>query len=186
MALGGSIKAPRVLPTIADMNQLQSYLNTWRSKLNQKLRTTTPAPPPYNFTATAIRGAIQLSWSSVATGQAVKGLGQNSGGPDGYEILRSASGDFTSDLVTIPVRNINQTSYTDSIDGKTTTCSYRIHTTSGTPANPHSISGPDSGVVKTTSIDATDIVSTPTTVRDQYLNDNIRATARYGRYRTGL
>lgn len=181
-----TIKQPRVLPVIGDMGQLQSYLATWRSKINQSIRTTTPPPPPYNFTATGNRGTIQLTWSAIPA-PAVKGqLGQNSGGPDGYEILRSLSGDFVSDLVTIPMRDINQTTYTDSVGGNVTTCSYRIHTTAGTPAKPHSITGPDSGVVKATSLDSNDTVTVPVTTRDQYLTDNIRATARLGRYKTGL
>ena len=176
------VRQPRVLPVISDPNQLQQYLANWRSKLNQTLKTTTPPPPPFNFTATGIRGAIQLSWSAIQAPASKGQLGQNSGGPDGYEILKSASGTFGSDIVTIPLRDINQTSYTDAVGGNVTTCSYRIHTTAGTPSSPHSVTGPDSGVVKATSIDSNDTVTVPTTVRDQYLTDSIRATARFGRY----
>lgn len=181
-----TIRQPRVLPTISDLSQLQPYLNSWRSKLNQTLRSTTPPPPPFNFTATGIRGAIQLSWSVIQAPPSKGQLGQNSGGPDGYEILKSPSGTFGNDVVTIPLRDINQTSYTDSVGGNVATCSYRIHTTAGTSSQAHSVTGPDSGVVKATSIDSNDTVTIPTTTRDQYLTDSIRATARYGRYRNGL
>lgn len=181
------VRQPRVLPVIGDPSQLHQYLNSWRSKLNQTLRSTPPPPPPFNLTATGVRGAIQLTWAAINVGTVGKGqLGQDSGGPDGYEILKSLSGTFGSDVVTIPLRNINQTSYTDSVGGNVTTCSYRIHTTAGTQSQPHSITGPDSGVVKATSIDSNDTVTTPVTTRDNYLTDSIRATARYGRYRTGI
>ena len=179
------VRQPRVLPVISDTKQLQQYLVSWRSKLNQTLKTTTPPPPPFNFTATGVRGAINLAWSALNVGAVGKGqLGQNSGGPDGYEILKSASGTFGSDVVTIPLRDINQTSYTDPVGGNVTTVYYRIHATAGTPSSPHSVTGPDSGVVKATSIDSNDTVTTPVTTRDNYLTDSIRATARFGRYQT--
>lgn len=170
----------RTLPTISDARQLIDHLQKWKGTLRGALRSPVAPPPPFNFSATGIRGAIQLAWAPVRNPVIKGALGQNNVGPDGYEILKSASGDFVSDLIVIPVRSADQTSYTDTVGGNVTTISYRIHSTSGTLSKPHSVIGPDSGVVTVASLDASDNVTVPTTVRDNYTTDGVRATARTG------
>lgn len=175
----------RALPVITDSRQMVPVLAKWRSALRQAVRTALPAPTPFNFQAKGIRGGIQLTWGKVGETKAIGQLGETAAaGPDGYEILRSLSGDFSSDLIVIPIRDSKQTQYVDNVGGAVTTCSYRIRATSGTAEQPHSVKGQDSGTVKASSIDSSDTVTVPTTVFDTYTNDATRAGARYGRYNT--
>lgn len=175
------VKTPRNLPTVQNFTQLQQYLVRWKTSMRLVMRSAVPPPPPLNFQAKGIRGANVLSWSEVQTVSTKGILGTVSSGPDGYEILKSASGDFTTDLVVIPIRDPKQTQYIDSVGGDPTKVSYKIHTTAGTIGQPHSVSGPDSGTVTQTSLDSADM-SAPTTVFDNWTNDFVRATARVGRY----
>lgn len=166
------IRQPRILPVIKNEQDLKGFLANWKSTIRQTLLIPPTPPCPFNFTATPTATSIVLSWAKVnyiANGKT------SASGPDGYEIMKSVSGDFVSDLIVIPIRDINQTNYTDVITGS---CSYRIHTTAGTQNKPHGIVGPDSGVVLATTGGA---VKT-----DVFTTDQTRATASRGRYRTTL
>lgn len=177
-------KLVRAIPVITDTRDLTSLLANWQNTIKQVLRVPTPPPCPQNFRALPIRGAIRLTWAPVNPAPTKGQLGQTGVGSDGYEILRSPSGDFTSDLTIIPMRDINQTQFDDPVGGAPTTVSYRIHTTAGTPRQAHAVAGPDSGTVKATSIDATDTATVGVIVQDNFTTDVTRATARLGRYRT--
>lgn len=180
----GYVKGPRTIPVVSDVRDLTSFLANWQNTMKQIVRTTTPPPCPQNFRVTGMRGAIRLTWAAVNPGTTKGQLGQGGIGADGYEILKSESGDFVTDLVVIPLRDANQTQYDDPVGGAVVTASYRIHATAGTPRQAHAVTGPDSGTVRTSSIDATDTVTVPTTVHDNYTTDLTRAIARLGRYKT--
>lgn len=163
--------APRArsLPTATPTVDINQTLANWQTQLNPLVQTAAPSPTPLNFGATNSRGGITLSWSPVS-------------GSDGYEILRSLNGSFTDDLQIIPVKNANQTSFFDSLGGNSTTAHYRIRTTSGTAANPQSQRGPESGVVRHTSIDSSDTKSVPVSVFDTHTSDSTRSRSRFGNY----
>jgi hypothetical protein len=167
-----SAKRPRSLPTAAPNQDVNQTLANWQAQLNPSVRGAAPQPTPHNFQVTSGRGGLTLQWGPV----------DSSSGADGYEILKSANGSFTDDLQIISVKNVNQSSFFDSLGGKATKASYRIRTTSGTPQNPQSQRGPESGVIHHTSIDAADTRSVPSTVLDNYTTDATRAGARNGNY----
>jgi|SRR5581483_5281590 len=166
----------RSLPTI-NPQDLAGTLQNWKAKLGTAVKNSLPAPTPYNFSVTSARGGLKLTWSPVQTPSDTA-----LGSPDGYEILKSASGTFTDDLEVIPITNAAQSSYFDSTDGNSKTVSYRIRTTAGTPSNPQSARGPESGVVAHTSIDSNDTNTIPTTVQDKYTTSKTRSLARFGNY----
>jgi hypothetical protein len=173
----------RALPNITNLGQLQQYMATWLNSITRALRRPVPPPPPQNFKATNARGGIQLTWTPanlVATHNA--GVISSPGAPDGYEIVKSLSGNFMSDVTVIPIRDPAANTYFDSVGGVPTTASYRIRTTAGTPTSAYSQHGPEGGVVKHTSIDSNDTVTVPTSKIDNYTNDAVRATASRGRY----
>lgn len=170
--MSGFVRSARALPVITTESDLKSFLANWKSTIRQTLLVPSSPPCPFNFAATPTASTIVLSWAKVnyiANGKTV------ANGPDGYEILKSVSGDFVSDLVVIPIRDINQTNYTDTLTG---TASYRIHTTAGTNNKPHSIAGPDSGVVSTS--------TGGSAATDTFTNDQTRARASKGRYKDTL
>jgi hypothetical protein len=164
-----SAPRPRSLPTVSPNQPIEQTLANWQTQLQPLIRNVAPQPTPLNFTATNSRGGITLNWSPV-------------NGGDGYEILKSASGSFADDLQVIPVKNVNQSTFFDSLGGNAQTAHYRIRTTSGTAANPQSQRGPESGVIRHTSIDASDTKSVPTTIADTFTTDQTRALARRGNY----
>lgn len=164
-----SAPKPRSLPTVTPTQDINQVLANWQTQLAPLIQSALPQPTPLNFSATNSRGGMTLSWSPVS-------------GSDGYEILKSANGSFSDDLQIIPIKDANQSSYFDSTGGNSQTAHYRIRTTSGTTANPQSQRGPESGVVKQTSIDASDTKSVPVTVRDTFTTDKTRANARFGNY----
>lgn len=160
---------PRSLPTATPSTDINQTLANWQTQLNPLVQNSSPQPTPQNFGITNSRGGLTLAWSPVS-------------GADGYEILRSLNGSFTDDLQIIPVKNSNQSSYFDSLGGNSQTAHYRIRTTSGTASNPQSQRGPESGVVKHTSIDASDTQSVPVTFFDTFTTDKTRSGARIGNY----
>ena len=175
------IIANRQLPIVRPQN-LNQVLANWQNTLRQNVRRPPPPPTPFNFSVTDAQGGLQLSWAPVVN-PVIKGqLSQQSSGPDGYEILRSPSGTFTTDLTIIKITDPSQSSYFDYIGGTATKVSYRIYATGGTPSNPQSVKGAISGVVAHTSLIPTDTVTTPTTVTDQYTSDTTRVSARNGQY----
>lgn len=164
-----SAPRPRSLPTSTGTQDINQTLASWQTALNPGIKSTPPQPTPYNFSVTNSRGGLQLSWSPVS-------------GADGYEILKSQNGSFTDDLQVISIKDANRSNHFDSTGGNAQGASYRIRTTSGTPQNPQAQRGPESGVVKHTSIDAGDTNSVPTTLFDNYTTDKTRSTARLGNY----
>jgi hypothetical protein len=144
----------------------------WQNQLAPGVQNSAPQVTPSNFSITNSRGGLSLSWSPVQTEQ----------GADGYEILKSSNGSFTDDLQVIPVPNVKQSGFFDSTGGNATAASYRIRTTSGTPQNPQSQRGPESGPIRHISIDATDTLSIPVTKFDIATTDKTRSLARIGNY----
>ncbi len=174
MTIGSSVQpysAPRArsLPTLTNQDPATVFAN-WNAQLADNVRNVAPQATPQNFTVTNAGGALTLNWGTVP----------NASGADGYEILKSQSGTFTTDLQVIPVKNVNQTSYVDNLGGNIK-CSYRIRTTSGTIQNPQSQRGPESGVVTHTSL-AVGSTAASTTRLDTFTTDKSRALARNGNY----
>ena len=164
-----SAPKPRSLPTATPSTDINQTLASWQTQLRPLIQNVAPQATPQNFNVTNSRGGLTLSWAPVS-------------GADGYEILRSLNGSFTDDLQIIPIKNVNQSSYFDPLGGNSTTAHYRIRSTSGTAANPQSQRGPESGVVRHTSIDAADTKSVPVTMFDNATTDITRANARRGNY----
>jgi hypothetical protein len=164
-----SAPKPRSLPTVTPTQDINETLANWATQLRPLIQNAAPQPTPLNFGATNSRGGITLSWSPV-------------NGADGYEILRSLNGSFTDDLQIIPVKNASQSSFFDSLGGNSITAHYRIRTTSGTASNPQAQRGPESGVVRHTSIDASDTKSIAVSVFDSHTTDATRSRARFGNY----
>lgn len=164
-----SAKRPRSLPTYTPNQDLATVMANWQTQLAPGVQNVAPQATPLNFGITNSKGGLALSWSPVSGG-------------DGYEILKSSNGSFSDDLQVIPVRDVNQSSYFDSVGGNAQTASYRLRTTSGTASNPQSQRGPESGVITHTSIDTSDNTSTPVTYFDQFTTDKTRALARIGNY----
>jgi len=162
---------PRSLPTISKPEDLVSFFAKWKSALTKNVRVARPAPPPFNFTVVPGASSHVITWAKVQPDASKQKA-------DGYEILKSLSGDFVSDVQTIPIRDINQTSYTDPV-GASVQAHYRIHTTSGTDSQPHSVKGTSSGVVKATT-------GSGVTGKDIVTNDQTRALTRFGRYKETL
>jgi hypothetical protein len=167
-----SAKRPRSLPTVTPAQDINQTLAIWQNTLAPGVQNAAPQPTPQNFTITNARGGLTLNWSPVGQGS----------GTDGYEILKSPSGSFTDDLQVIPVHDPNQSTFFDSMGGTSKTAFYRIRTTSGTANSPQSARGPESGVIKHTSIDAADTKTTPVTVFDNFTTDKTRSLARLGNY----
>lgn len=163
---------------------MESMLAVWRHSLGRTLKQATPAPPPLNFTATSVRGGIQLNWgltNPIAT-KNVLGSATSPSGPDGYQILISKNGSFTDDVQIVQISDLTQTQYFHSTGGAVTALSFKIQSTSGTQSSPQSKSGPPTGSIRHTSIDSTDVVTKSTVVRDNVTSDTVRATARRGSY----
>jgi len=167
-----SAPKPRSLPTVTPTQDINQVLANWQTQLTPLVKNAAPQPTPQNFSVTNSRGGLTLNWSPVP----------GASGADGYEILRSLNGSFTDDLQVIPIKNVNQSSFFDGLGGNSQTAHYRIRTTSGSAANPQSQRGPESGVVKHTSIDASDTTSVPVTFVDNFTSDKSRAGARRGNY----
>ncbi len=172
MAQPFSAPKPRSLPTVTPGQDINLVLANWQAQLNPGVKNSAPQATPQNFTVTNSRGGLTLNWGQVQSGS----------GADGYEILKSQNGSFTNDLQIIPVQHVHQTSYFDGLGGLATAASYRIRTTSGTAQSPQSQRGPESGVIRHTSIDVADTASQPTTLRDKFTTDATRALARLGNY----
>jgi hypothetical protein len=172
----------RALPTITNLGQLQQYMQNWNRTLSRTAARPVPAPPPQNFSATNARGGINLTWSPGSLVAPKSGKLSASGSPDGYEIVKSPSGNFKTDLTIIPIRDPAANQFFDSVGGAVQTVSYRIRTTAGTATSPYAQHGPESGAITHTSIDASDTTTVPTTKVDNYTTDAVRATASQGKY----
>ena len=163
-----SAPRPRSLPTYDPTQDDATVFANWNSQLANSVQNAAPQATPLNFAVTNGTNQLTLNWGAVS-------------GSDGYEILKSPSGSFSTDLQIIPVKNANQTSYVDNTVTGGAQCFYRIRTTSGTKQNPQSQRGPESGVVSHTAISSTSS-QTATTILDQFTTDSSRAGARKGNY----
>lgn len=173
----------RAIPTITNEREMKSFLKNYQQALKSTVRGAITPIAPYNFTAKNQRGGILLSWSALTplTGSPTNIDSQKNkiSGADGYEIQRSATGDFSpGKYISIPLRDPSQNSYFDAVGGATQTYSYRIRATNGTSRTPYSAHGLFTGVVKHTSIDSSDNATVPTTVRDNFTNSSTQARAR--------
>lgn len=179
-----STKSPNI-PVITSQAQLEQMMLTWRNTLNRIVKASVPPPPPFNFTVKQARGGLQLTWGVVNTISTTSGqnglLIAKPGGSDGYTILASQSGDFVSDVQVIRIRDNNQTNYFYPLTTPTKMY-FKMHTTSGTTHDPQSIHGTDTATVSHTSLDPNDTATKPTSNRDNYTTDAIRAKSRFGRY----
>lgn len=181
MALNSKLAS---IPLINSPAQLQQMIQVWRQALSRTVKVAPSPPPPLNFRVTNARGGLLLQWgqASPTTKSRVLGEATTQTGPDGYEILASRSGDFVSDVEVFSLNDITQTQHFYSTGGGAAKCSFKIHTTAGNPYTPNSTFGPDSGTIRHTSLDASDVSSRPTTVHDNTTSDVTRAKARLGRY----
>jgi len=163
-----SAPRPRSIPTWGSNQDPNVVMAAWQAQIASNISNAAPQAPPKNFTVTNAVGGLTLNWGQVQ-------------GADGYELLKSPNGSFKTDLQVIPIAHNSQTSYFDSLGGSSSTCSYRIRTTSGTPQTPQSARGPESGPIAHTSI-ATGATTTPTTIRDISSTDKSSSITRLGNY----
>ncbi len=159
-------RVARGLPTITPTNQndVASYLKGWGVTLRRTLSSPPTPKTPWGFRVTNQRGGNLLQWSKVK-------------GADGYEILRSDSADFNDVTFSRKLPGGEQTSYFDSLGGAAAKKDYKIRATAGTDSQPQSVSGVLSGMVSNTSLDATDIVTAPTTSHDLFTSDETQTRA---------
>lgn len=166
----------RTLPTVSKPTEIITALKTWERNTHGALTRPPLLKPPRNFSATGLRGGIQLSWRADTESS-------------GYDLLRSDSGDFSNPndagIVTISLPDNKTTSYFDTVGGTGGSVVekrwYRIRSRSGGSDSPHGgasvqgplISGSLSGPVWATSIDPTDTTTTPTVVDDVFAQDPI-------------
>ena len=155
------------LPAASSYQALLQTLQTWRTTLGQVLNSASVPSIPWNFRLTQIRGGLQLDWAAVK-------------GADGYQLLRSATGDMSSPTV-IVLGSPQQTTYVDTF-ANPTKMYYKIQATAGTQSQPHSVIGNPSGVVSGTSIDASNTTTTPTTVYDNTTNQKSQTKGSSGNY----
>ena len=156
------------LPTIGRSNDIAVYLKKWQTTLNRVLKTANSPKAPWNFTVTNAQGGFQLSWSPVV-------------GSDGYQILRSSSGDFSNPEAVIIISGQNQSKFFDHIlagaGSLTVTKFYKIRATNGIPHNPQSVLGVLSGIVSHTSLANNDTTTVPTTISDTTTTDKTQIAA---------
>ena len=124
---------------------------------------------PWNFMAEGKTDGILLTWEPVS-------------GADGYEILRSDTGNFsnsietTDNVLTIALSSGQQDSYFDALGATSVTRYYMIRATAGTISSPHSVKGPLSGKISQTSGSGTTTSDTTTTDESQVAIDDGVAT----------
>ena len=159
---------PRSLPTFVNQPQ-EVVMASWQAQLTPLVSNVAPQATPLNFTVKNAPGGNSLSWSPVHTG-------------DGYEILASVNGSFTDDLQVIPIKDPSQNTFFHSTNGTAQTVSYRVRTTSGTTTNPQSQRGPETGPIRSTSINPSDTSAVPFVRFDVSTTDSTRARARFGNY----
>ena len=129
----------RRLPNIDRPEKLIPGLKLWQRKLGESLKVPFASRQVENFQAFGVLNGVELSWHRVP-------------GADGYEILRSETTDFDESVTeVIPIRRPQQTTYSDGLNGNGITRYYKIRATSGTAAQPHSVKGQISGLLRITS-----------------------------------
>lgn len=152
------------LPTILRPVDLPRLLKTWQQQLKSAIPPGFPIPAaPLNFSAASAQGGIQLQWSKV-----------NSLGVDGYQILRSANGDFSQVEFSITLNGDGALSYFDALPTTGTgvaTKYYKVRALSGNAGSPHCVQGLLTGIVSNTSINTADTTTTSTTNHDTTTTD---------------
>jgi hypothetical protein len=147
-------------------------LKFWERNLHPTIARPPILKAPRNFAATGQRGGILLTWRADQEAS-------------GYEILRSVSGDFSSDnpdRVILTVAGGQFNSFFDGVSGSGSSVTekryYRIRALSNSSEGPHGghsggsrISGALSGVVSATSIDPSDTATASSTAYDGADND---------------
>jgi hypothetical protein len=161
--------AVRTIPTISSLPELAQ----WRHALKNSIKSVAAPMIPWNFQVTSKQGGNFLTWTSVK-------------GADGYEVDVSTTGDFSTNITTIPLRSSVQTSYFDSVPtaqgGAPATRWYQVRATSGTVSQPHSVKGLNSGVISSNAIAPNDTTTASTTGSDGTTNDGGQSRTRGGRY----
>lgn len=160
------------LPTIMRGVDIPRLLKTWQTKLAQAVQQQINSPrAPWNFKATSARGGIQLAWSPVD-------------GADGYQIIRSSSGDLSNPDATYNLPGQQQNSYFDALPTSQSVPTlkkyYKIRATSGTSSNPQTVFGVFSGIVSQTSIATNDTTTAPVSTPDTTLTDGLQTGAGRG------
>lgn len=176
----------RALPTISDPSQQMDLGKTQQVTLQPTVSLPTTPVAPWNFSGTSQRGGVSLSWSPLtpSSNVATSPSSQAPQPADGYELQRSATGDFSPGKFTsIALRDPNQKTYFDSLGGASQTMYYRLRATNGTLSNPYSVHGLFTGIVKVTSIDATDTMTSPATTLDTFTSQKTQSRA--GNWKSG-
>ena len=145
----------RNLPTIPG----SPHFKIWARSLAPSVQTAPAKKAPWQFKAEGKTDGILLTWATVA-------------GADGYEIWKSEDADFSTGVTVIPIPQQQQDSYFDALGATSVTRFYKILSTSGTIAKPHSSRGPLSGIVSETSGSGTSSPDTTT-------NDDTQSRTRF-------
>jgi len=154
----------RNLPTIPG----SPHFKIWARTLAPSVQSSFAPKAPWNFKAEGKTDGILLTWTTVK-------------GADGYELVRSDDGDFSTGLTIISLPQQQQNSYFDALGATSVTRSYKIRATSGTIAKPHVARGPLSGIVTETSGSGTSASDTTTDDSTQSKTRFLRAVKRQGR-----
>lgn len=136
----------RNLPTIPG----SPHFKIWARSLASSVQGVLAQKAPWLFKAEGKTDGILLTWAVVV-------------GADGYEIWKSEDADFSAFVTIIPINQQQQDSYFDALGATSVTRSYKIRSTSGTVAKPHTARGPLSGIVTETSGSGTSAFDTTTT-----------------------
>lgn len=171
----------RTLTTITSPAEERDATKNSQIAVNQQLALPTTPIAPYNFKATNQRGGILLNWSPLIPqqGSTASPVTNRLPAADGYELQRSDTGDFSvGSYISIPIRDPAQSSYFDSLGGAVQTKYYKLRATNGTAGNSYAVHGIFTGVVKHTSIDASDTMTVPTTNYDTFTSQKTQARAR--------
>jgi hypothetical protein len=161
------------LPTISNTGLLIQFLQQWQKQINKLgLNIITPQIP-WNFKVESKQGGNQLSWNKVPVG-------------DGYEVLMSNTGDFSTGANIITIPNVSFTSYFDPVStsgGATPAIRYyQVRATNGTPAQPHVVKGNPTQALSSTAIAPNDTATASTSSIDTSTNDDSQANTRFGSY----
>jgi hypothetical protein len=140
----------RNLPTIPG----SPYFKIWARSLAPSVQGARAKKAPWQFKADGKTDGILLTWATVM-------------GADGYEIWKSEDADFSTAVTIIPIPQQQQNSYFDALGATSIQRFYKIRSTSGTLAKPHTLRGPLSGIVTETSGSGTSATDTTTTDQTQ-------------------
>ena len=160
-------------PTIDNTGLLIQYLQQWQTTLN-KLNLNIQTPQiPWNFQVKSQQGGNQLSWGKVPVG-------------DGYEVLISNNGDFSTGITIATIPNVSMTSYFDPVstaNGATPAKRYyQLRATNGTAQQPHTVKGNVTGTLSSTAIAPNDTTTSPVVNQDTSTSDSTQGQTKNGSY----